>query len=217
MQQSEDKKEDENRKKIQLSIWWLSPLIAFGGIIWPYIGYIIPFMMLFLCVLSAFKGRFWCGWFCPRGALLERKASSISRKRVAPAFLRGMMFRSAFLLLFMGVMIIKLIQTGGMPEKIGLIFATSYLFLDITAVFLGIIFMPRTWCTFCPMGTLQGMIGKDKYLLHVSEDCFGCGLCEKVCPVKTYPGSFKGKVRSEDCIRCSNCVLNCPRKALRFE
>ena len=29
-------------------------------------------MMAFFLVLSAFKGRYWCGWLCPRGSFLER-------------------------------------------------------------------------------------------------------------------------------------------------
>lgn len=89
---------------------------------------------------------------------------------------------------------------------------------EISSVPLGIIFRSRVWCVFCPMGTLQGMIGRNKYLLHISKDCAECKICEKICPIGTSPSSFKtiGKVKSVDCLRCPDCMTNCSKKALRF-
>jgi ferredoxin len=68
------------------------------------------------------------------------------------------------------------------------------------------------------MGMFQGLIGLRAYRLQVGEGCRECGLCEKVCPIETNPGSMRelGIIKSADCLRCGNCVVNCPAKVLSF-
>jgi len=199
-------------------MWWWFPIIVIGGIFWHLIGYLVLGMILFFLSLAAFKGRYWCGWFCPRGAFLERVIVHISRNKKIPAFFKDMRFRWAVFVFLMCFMIGRLIQSGGEVGKIGFVFVMMCMITGTVAISLGIIFKPRTWCSFCPMGTLQGVIGRNKFLLSISKDCIGCKKCEKVCPIETSPSLFKasGKIKSVDCLRCPECIANCPKKCLKF-
>jgi ferredoxin-type protein NapH len=216
---NKSKKEIKRREKIQLIMWWLLPVIIFGGIFRPYIGYLVLGMMLFFFALSIFRGRYWCGWFCPRGSFLERILARVSKKRGTPSFFKNIRFRWVFFCVLIGFMILRLIQSGGAPEKIGFVFVTMCIITTVIAIPLGIIFKPRAWCVFCPMGTFQGIIGRNKYLLHISEDCAGCEACKSICPIETSPAAFKAvkKVRSMDCLRCSDCIAGCSKNALKFK
>lgn len=49
--------------------------------------------------------------------------------------------------------------------------------------------------------------------LDKSDDCDGCGICTKVCPV----GAIKNGVIDGKCIRCLRCVSECPKKALNYK
>ena len=212
------REEVKKRKRIQLIMWWLLPIIIFGGIFWPYIGYLVLAMMLFFFVLSAFKGRYWCGWFCPRGSFLERVLIYISRNRIVPSFFKDAKFRWMVFCILISFMGLRLIQSGGAPEKIGFVFVTMCIITTVIAIPLGIIFKPRIWCVFCPMGTLQGKIGNGKYL-KISNNCTDCNVCGKTCPIGTSPSSFKniGKVKSVDCLKCQDCIAICQRDALSFK
>lgn len=208
----------EKRKRIQLIMWWFLPIVIIGGIFWPYLGFLVMAMMVFFLILSAFRGRYWCGWLCPRGSFLERVFAPLSPKRKIPPVFRNRTFRWSLFAVLMGFMIFRLITSGGALAKIGFVFVTMCIITTVIAIILGLIFKPRTWCAVCPMGTLQGVIGRKKKLLKVSDECTDCKACEKVCPIGTAPSSFKtqGAVPSVDCLRCPECVVKCARNALDF-
>jgi polyferredoxin len=144
----------------------LVPLIAIGGMFYPYLGLLMMPMMAGLLILSFFKGRYWCANICPRGSYLDFLVRTASGYGKAPSFLISKGFRYGFLALFFGVFLFRvstvLLEFQGwiMLEKIGFIFATICLVTTIAATILGLVYSPRTWCSFCPMGTLQGEIHK---------------------------------------------------------
>ena len=74
-------KEKKNRKYWQIALAPLVPLVVIGGYFWPYLGYIAILMLVFMAVLSLFRGRYYCGWFCAMGAFFERGLSVVSSKR----------------------------------------------------------------------------------------------------------------------------------------
>jgi polyferredoxin len=90
-----------------------------------------------------------------------------------------------------------------------------------TAVGLALVALvhPRGWCTVCPMGTMQALIGGrrgarpriDKTL------CRMCKKCERACPMWLPITNYRedGVMRDPDCLRCSECVAACPFDALR--
>lgn len=212
-------KEKKNRKKIQLINTILLFVVIFGGYFWPYLGFIVGALIIFFIILSFFRGRLYCGWICPMGSFHERILSLISLKKDIPQLLKKRWFAWLVFILMMGFFSTRLIKTGGDLKQIGSVLSRMWIIATSLAIIIGLIFKPRSWCRICPMGTLQGITGKKSYLLKINSDCNNCGICKKVCPIETYPGSYqtKGQVKSIDCLRCFNCVVNCPQNALSFK
>ncbi|PXF60656.1 MAG: hypothetical protein C4B59_08275 [Candidatus Methanogaster sp.] len=110
--------------------------------------------------LSVFKGRYWCGWFCPRGSFLERILKVVSMNTPIPLFLKNLAFRSVIFCGMVAFMFHRLIQANGDLNKIGFVLVMMCIVTSIIAIILGIFYNPRIWCAFCPMGTLQGLLGR---------------------------------------------------------
>ena len=200
----------------------LLPLVIVGGYFWPELGFTVLVLITIFLMLAGRRGRFYCGWLCPMGAFHERFLAMISLKRpILPVF-KSCWFRWLLFTLMMGLMLTRLFMSWGDGIAIAGVFRMMWVLSTSLAVGLGIYFKPRIWCTVCPMGSLQGVVSKNTYLLTVEDDCVQCKKCERVCPISTYPGSFKkengpGQVPSVECLRCSNCVMNCPKKVLSFQ
>jgi ferredoxin-type protein NapH len=209
-------REKPYRKTVQLLLAPLVPLVIIGGIFYPYLGYVALAMMILMLVLAVFRGRYYCGWICAMGAFHERILARISFKRESPPLFKKSWFRWLFFTGLMGLMMTRLIMSGGDPERVGAVFVMMWTVATTIAIAFGLYYKPRSWCNFCPMATMQGLYSRNTYLLKVSEDCRQCGRCRKVCPVQTNPGAYKtqGYVPSQECMRCENCLVNCPRKAL---
>ena len=123
-----------------------------------------------------------------------------------------MWLRAPIFVALMGFMVFRIIQTEGIVDKIGMVFVTLCILTTSIAILFGVIIAPRTWCSFCPMGTLQRAMGGKKYQLKVdAEKCIDCGKCQKVCPMQLPVNEIPDK---PDCIKCARCVEACPRHAL---
>ncbi len=212
-------KERKFRKQFQWAMIPFIPFVIVGGYFWPYAGFSVVAMIGVFLVLSSLRGRMYCGWACPMGSFHERVLSWVSLKRDIPALCKKKWFRWMVFIAMMGLMSFRLILSGGDLEKLGAVFSMMWVISMSAAIVFGVIFKPRSWCSFCPMGTMQGVTGYGRYLLKIGEECRECGLCRRVCPIQTYPGSHKsdGEIKSGECMRCFNCVENCPTKALSFD
>ncbi|HPZ10523.1 MAG TPA: 4Fe-4S binding protein [Candidatus Eremiobacteraeota bacterium] len=150
--------------KIQIYTWIIVPLISLGGLWYHKLGLIMPVMMVFLLILSYFRGRFWCGNLCPRGAFLEIFIKPISFYGKIPNLFKAKYFRIFVVTVFMTVFTLRTkaaFSAWTMMEaldKWGLVFATLCLVTTIIAIVLGVIYSPRAWCSFCPMGTMEKWI-----------------------------------------------------------
>lgn len=204
------------RRRLQYGLAALVPLVILGGYFFPYLGYLALSMMVTMMVMMVFWGRWYCGWLCAMGAFHERITAKFSMNREMPELFKKTGFRALFFILLMGLMTSRLLLSGGDPEKIGAVFVMMWTVATVIAIAFGLYFKPRSWCTFCPMGSMQGVLSPKTFLLKVGSDCRGCGLCRKVCPVQTYPGAFKeeGVVPSLECMRCKTCVSHCPVQCL---
>lgn len=210
-----------NHKRRRLQ-WILAPLtilvIALG---WKYpaLGFVVPLTMLTGLAVSFFNGRYVCGNLCPRGSFLDRLVPFISPNRPIPGAFRNNLFRLAVVVGLMGFMGYRLSLNPTSWEHWGRVFWVMCVATTAIALILAVLFNPRTWCAFCPMGTMQSWIGGSRNRLQVvKESCRSCRKCVKACPFGLSPMADKetGMLQSADCLRCSECVCACPFDALKW-
>lgn len=189
------------------------PLAAFVAVSWSGIwAYLLP--AWFLLLATAFSGRFFCGWVCPLGTVLEWIPSPQGRRRkkrlselravdvtgrVIGEGERKIRLKYAFLVLFL-VLSLAGINLAWAYDPL-VIANRAVVFLlsgGIPFVFLGLVVLavlagPRFWCReMCPLGaclSLTGMLGSRL-------------------PAGASPLSL---VKEEDaCTHCGRCSLACP-------
>lgn len=211
--------------------WVFTLLVAIGGLWVPKLGLFVLPIMLSLTVVAFFKGRYWCGNFCPHGSLYDALMMHLSLNKRIPKFFRSKIVGVLFFAWFgfsLTRKFMKVIPTFGSDQfldKLGFIFVSSYLMVLIVGGTLSLFISPRTWCNFCPMGILQTLsykLGKllgvnkstDEKVTVASKDmCHSCGKCSRVCPMQLVPYlefSDKNQFDNVRCIRCATCVKNCP-------
>lgn len=205
----------------QFFIAVLFPVVLIGGWRYPLLGYFIPLCMLLGAGIGLYRGRKWCDWYCPRGSFFDVFIKPLSPKKEIPHFFKGLALRIGFLFFLMAMMIIQIIRRWPNPYSIGIFFVILLTITTILGLILAFIFHQRTWCCFCPIGSLGNWVGRGKYPLKINSDlCTECKLCYKVCPIQVAPYTFKREgvelVRDGDCLKCRLCVATCPSKALRF-
>jgi len=189
-------------------------IVSIGGIFYPKLGYFLLLVFASLMVIAPFRGRWFCGNLCPRGSFVDFWLAPLSRKLKIPPRFRSMWLRVPIFVALMGFMIFRIMQTEGMVDRIGMVFVTLCIITTSIAILFGVVIAPRTWCSFCPMGTLQRAMGGKRYQLKVdAQKCIDCGICQKVCPMQLPANEILDK---PDCIKCGRCVEACPKHALSF-
>lgn len=218
--------------------WILTVLIAIGGLFQPKLGLIVVFIMAGLTITSFFSGRFWCGNICPHGSLFDTVILPISKNKRIPDFLKSKWMILGFFIFFMfnfGNKMLDVFSTWGsfdFLDKLGFLFVNTYLMVMIVGGLMGIFLNSRTWCQFCPMGTMQklsyslgtftGLNKKTDKKITISDEnkCLDCGKCARVCPFQLEPHknwSEENTFDDSNCIKCSTCVVNCPIKILELK
>ncbi|MEL7657781.1 MAG: 4Fe-4S binding protein [Bacillota bacterium] len=218
--------------------WMITIIIAIGGLWFPKLGLAVLFIMSSLLTTAFFKGRYWCGNICPHGSLFDLIIQPISRNKRIPNLLKTKPFITLFFLFFVVNLtrrVIKVTAAWGtyqFLDKLGLIFVMTYLVVMVVGGFLALAANPRTWCQFCPMGTLQrgthllvkttgvAKITEKKLTISSKEKCHKCGKCARVCPFQLMPYlefSENNQFSNRNCIKCSTCVANCPAGILSLE
>ena len=147
-----------------LPLYWIIIAYIILGWFFPVIGLLALICMIGPVVTSIFKGRWWCGHVCPRGNMYDRLLSKYSPHRPIPRFVRTFGFRLFMVFFIFGMFGIQLSfvpwSEGGLPmwAGIGKVFWTIIVMTTIVGVTLSFIYAPRTWCSFCPMGTISNWV-----------------------------------------------------------
>ncbi len=205
--------------------WAWSLIVAFCaiGLVYPVVGAVALVCMLAPVVTAFFKGRFWCGNFCPRGSFNDMLLSKISLRKPIPGLLKKSGFRIGFLILLMSAFAFQLYMAWGSFASVGVVFVRMIIMTTLLGIVLGILYNHRTWCVICPMGTMAHFVAKIKavrnrapHITFKEKGCVNCKICTKNCPVgiNVHTHRADGKVLDSNCLKCNVCVEKCPKKAL---
>lgn len=174
-----------------------------------------------IILASLGKGRYWCGNYCPRGNFYNNVMKVLSPMRRSPKLLNGMLFRIFMVLILLINFTLGIINTHGNLYKIGMVFYRLIALTSLIGILLSFIYNNRTWCNFCPIGTLSSLITKFRgknLSLKVNSSCISCNLCNKVCPMNIKPKDYKGfTIKDSDCILCGQCAHKCPKSSITFK
>lgn len=203
-------------------LYWILLIFLVVGFFYPVIGILAIVCMIAPVAMSIFKGRYWCGHFCPRGSYYDKLISKISRNKKIPRLVRSKPFRGFMLIFIFAMFGIQMYFAWGDWSEMGAVFWRIIFITTVVATVLGIIYSPRAWCTFCPMGTLSAMVAPRKHKdtfknIHIDSGCVLCKRCSKVCPMQLTPYEAKGAVAGlldPDCIKCGNCISQCPKQSI---
>lgn len=204
-------------------LYWILLAYLVIGYFYPVVGFLAIICMIAPVAFALRRGRWWCGNACPRGSLYDKVLARYSPHRPIPPFVRTKGFRIfmvAFIFIMFGVQMYRVL---GDWNAMGRVFWIIILVTTIVGVVLSFVYAPRTWCSFCPMGTLSSWAtpGRDKLpenyrRVFVDESCTTrCKLCSAVCPMQLKPYESRNDVDGllhPDCIKCGCCTSGCPLK-----
>lgn len=208
----------------------------FGGCLCPvsYLGKLfeveflsIPFyiflgLIIFISTVTIFKGRVFCGWVCPHGAIQEF-LYKIKTKRFEKIekYLKYMKYFILVIVLFLSFIYSKNYFCNIYPFKVLYNFSgVGAILIFLTLILIFSIFIYRPFCRFfCPFGAYLGIISKlsEKLGLNkniISNECIKCKKCLKECNSKSiYEGDEFYKIDTKECFVCGDCKEICPKKS----
>ena len=200
----------------------LAPLVIIviaPGWKYPLLGFSVPIVMLMGIIGAFVNGRYVCGHLCPRGGFFDRMMAPVSPSRPIPRVFRIAGPRWVLVVLLMGFMIWRIMQNPGDVYHWGRVFWLMCTVTTAIGVVLALLIHQRSWCTICPVGTMQNATGGGKGQLLIDSDlCRECRTCEKACPIDLAIVKHKdsGVVDERDCLRCPECIAVCPANALNW-
>lgn len=207
--------------RLQKYMVWLLPVYLIVGYVYPVIGLAALVCMLAPIVWAVARGRYWCGNWCPRGSFYDTVMSRLSPQREIPVLFRRAWFRVLMVAFIMGAFTLQMISAWGNLDAMGMVFIRIIFITTVVGIALALTFHQRSWCSFCPMGSIASWISTKtlpKPIL-VETSCVSCKLCTKACPLQLTPYSAKGNdagFLDSDCLKCGRCIEACPKKALHF-
>ncbi|HYH04942.1 MAG TPA: 4Fe-4S binding protein [Bacillota bacterium] len=214
------------KEAIHKFAWFFLPGFLVAAWFYQVAGILALVCMLAPVVVAFFKGRIWCGFFCPRGSFNDTLLAQWSRKRPFPGFFTAAWFRSTFLVVLMSAFAIQIALAWGNLAAVGMVFWRMIVITTLITVLLGTFYHQRSWCRICPMGTLAGYVAnlrsfrkRIQQVRFQKEKCIDCKICTKSCPVAINVHGFKefGQVSDSDCLKCRACIAQCPKQALQLD
>lgn len=189
-----------------------------------------------LIVLTLVFGRFFCGWVCPLGTILDlvgrfwRGSQAVlpsddQRWRRVKYYVLIFLIVSGLAgsqLLYVTdplVVLFRSVAFGMAPSALN---QASVLSLLILLIIIGLsVLTHRFWCRYlCPLGAFYGSLSRFSiFRRDRKKGCDACkGLpqpsCQQVCPMGASPVAKKGS--PEECIRSMNCRNACPREVIAY-
>ncbi|MBC8459955.1 MAG: 4Fe-4S binding protein [Deltaproteobacteria bacterium] len=180
--------------------------------------------LLLLPILTVLWGRFFCGWFCPVGCILDICGYFLPGKWNA-LYLRNFKYLLLTVIGFAALFAVNFVwifdPLSSMDRAVNLsIFSATPLWLRfivplVFAFVIGANFVQRRfWCrNICPLGALLGILAKFSLTDRIiTDNCTNCQKCENTCPM----GNTLEQYSKLECIQCRNCSNICPNQAVKF-
>jgi len=200
-------------------------------------------LSIFLIIGTFVFGRFFCGFICPLGTIIDIFDSIISHSPPVikiPSFKNGKYLILLFLIIsaFLGSSFVHFFDPLVIFERsltlllypvlsyfAGLfalipnaVFTETFIALIFFMAILGLGFIaPRFWCrNLCPLGGLLAFLSKlSVFKFTFCESCTKCKICEDICPTKAIDSEIQ-KIDSAECINCLRCQHECPQTAIKY-
>lgn len=230
---------------IAYSLYRILPLDIFSGMdpfmtIFASIGgrTVLPAMAfaLFMLVVTLILGRFFCGWICPLGTVIDI-CGSVRKKKIKFTESQNRVLTSLkfYILGIVALFSFLGMQIAGVFDPMAIMF--RFLSLDLRPLLFGAdgryyfnlavsllffllicvstVAVTRFWCrALCPLGALYSIVARFSLLHRTVEKCTGCFKCKETCrmaAIKDGPGYIKS-----ECILCMDCIYDCPAKKTKF-
>jgi len=182
-------------------------------------------------------GRFWCGWVCPLGTVLDLFGPNVREGipewfRQVKVFLLFVVIAAALLaslpLMWLDPITIFVRPLAGaiypgIQRAIAASSESRPLIRPILALPLVIILglnllAKRFWCRYlCPLGALVALLSKFSWLQRfVTDSCAKCKQCVPECPMDTISREDFSSDPGE-CLQCLNCFARCAVASLTFK
>lgn len=222
----------------------MSPLVAI--VTFASTGMLVPGFPVAAALVAAtlIFGRFFCGWVCPMGALIDltewifqkktgKKKSIVSNPEKFSQFKFGTLlvvlaasiasvqwiyFFDPMVIMtrFVGMVLMPVQRAVTQSSPFTVLNADQFVLFVIAILLLSAV-ASRFWCRFvCPLGGFFGLVGRFSTFDFFQDGCKGCPQCERSCPTGAITGPRSQDFRSEECIRCFNCLDACPRKVRTY-
>lgn len=209
-------------------LYWILFAYLVVGWFYPAVGWLAIICMVGPVAFSVRRGRWWCGNVCPRGSMYDRLLSRYSPHRPIPRFVRTVGFRVAMVAFIFTMFGVQMYFAWGDWNAMGKVFWNIILVTTVVGIVLSFIYAPRTWCSFCPMGSLSAWVAPRKAPLpsgyrsiRVADSCrMKCKSCARVCPMQLAPYDSRGVAEGylhPDCLKCGKCVEACPLKIMELK
>lgn len=168
-------------------------------------------------ILSAFFGRYYCGFACPINTLIRPinwigKKLGLQKKEVPKIFKSEKIRFGLFAIFLVGLGYTIYTITIGQKFPLPVFIITLGL---IVTLFIN----EKTWHRYlCPWGVLFSLTGRFSKLGIVSKGCSTCGICDTTCPGDAIEiDENKGAVvNPKHCLLCFECTSACPINAMSY-